>query len=105
MDWGDWEFGSVASALAFQSLTPSSIPGRKPVFLLPSYLRSACVSRPSISTSIGDSLILAKMYIYTSYHDKIILHFNLTGLLCLFEYVFASVTIIKRVIVLLNTLH
>ena len=37
----------MVSAPAFQSLILSSIPGRKPVFLI---LLSACVSRPSIST-------------------------------------------------------
>ena len=41
----------VVSALAFQSLILSLIPGRKPVFLIPSYLLSACVS-PSISTYV-----------------------------------------------------
>ena len=35
----------------------SSIPGRKPVFLIPSYLLSACVSRPSVSTSFTRSTI------------------------------------------------
>ena len=57
--WGDWLFsgsrGSVVSALAFQSLILSSIPGWQPVFIIPSYLLSACVSRPSISTSITRS--------------------------------------------------
>ena len=33
----------------------SSIPGRKPVFLIPSYLLLACVSRPSVSTSFTRS--------------------------------------------------
>ena len=56
-EWGDWllsgSHGSVVSALTFQSLILSSIPGQKPVFLIPSYLLSACVSLPSIFTSIA----------------------------------------------------
>ena len=43
----------MVGALAFQSLILSSIPGRKPVFLI---AFSACVSRPSIYTYITRSL-------------------------------------------------
>ena len=45
-EWGNWllsrSHGSVVSALAFQSLILSSIPGLKVVFLILSYTSGLC---------------------------------------------------------------